>query len=193
MILPVRRGGWSDRKLRKRVLRGKPVALEDAPEGVEVYVRGVVRELEPLVIAPLSQAACVYHVSRVALSIGSRLAWREHAEIARGVPFVLESPGGRALVEPAEAEVALQFGTLTRSAAAFDADAVQRTLLAIKPIDTWFEIDSVHYYEGVIAPGQPLALAGVATRELDPDASQGGYRDAPTRLRFRGPLALCTV
>jgi hypothetical protein len=194
---PIRTGSHADRKLRARIARASPAALADAPDGARVCIRGVVRELVPLVEAPLGGDPCVYYASHVALSLGNLPGWRHHTWREGSVAFIVEGASGhRAVVDPRGAEVSVRFDRVTRSAAAFDADARQRALLGLKPIMSWLEVSSVHYYEGVIALGTAIAVVGTGTRAPDPDAREaGGYREAPTRLQFAAshgaPLWIC--
>ena len=54
---------------------------------------------------------------------------------------------------------------------------------------TWIGTNKrLRYREFVITAGDVVAVAGVGTRELDPDAgtSGEGYRDVPMRLALRG-------
>ncbi len=188
MITPLVHGSFSEKKLRKRALREQPRLLADAPEGEPICVRGIVRAFAPLIDAPLAGSACVYYQTHLAVGVAGRLSWRPHTHTSGGVAFVVaDSAGTRAVVDPTSATVSVRFDTLTRSAAAFDADVRQSALLDLRPISVWFEIDAVHYYEGVIKIGSTVAILGTAAREPDPHAREAGdYRQAPSRLRFAG-------
>lgn len=172
---------------RRRTLRAAlPWPIAELPEGVMGRVIGHARTLDGTLIAPLSGRPCVAY--EIVLSENTRNSHRDLAREARGVPFVLEDDGGRAVIDPAGAEYALD---LDRRAAG-GGEATTRPELAamferLGLPATLGTRRTISLREGVIEPGERVAVLGVAAREPDPTAVPAGYRgDAPTRLRLAG-------
>ena len=121
-------------------------------------------------------------------STGRSSYWKTIITESEGVPFVLEDPTGRAIVDPNNAQVALDFDGKSSSGSFHDATLVQEAFLAKygKKSSGWVFNKSLRYREAMIEIGETVAVLGSGVREPDPDAPpEDAYRGAPrTQLRL---------
>src|SRR5262249_36836596 len=150
--------------------------LCDAPEATAVCVVGTVRPLaRRLLEAPLTGRLCVYYAVRIDEIRPRGDLDRELGRAAESLPFALADGGELAIVDPAHAQIAAAWDHASSSAAAFDADARQRALLADHGLidRNWFNTAAVRYREAVIVEDERVAVLGAATREPDPEGAPG--------------------
>jgi hypothetical protein len=154
----------------------------------------VVGTVTPLatVTTPISGRACVFFevVVEEYRSSGKSGTWHRVASELRAVAFLVTDGTGRALVDPTAARVSLELDEETESGTFDDPTPSESAFLARHRVEgaTWIGSNKrLRYREFVIAAGDVVAVAGVGTRELDPDAgtSGEGYRDVPMRLALR--------
>jgi len=189
MILGVGGASWwftPVQRRRRRLRAALPWPIAELPEGVLGRVIGQARTLDGPLIAPLSGRRCPAH--EIVLSENTHNSHRDLAGEARGVPFLLEDDSGRAVIDPAGAEYALD---LDRRAAGGSEHTTRPELAAMFErlglASTLGTQRMISLREGVIEPGERVSVLGVAAREPDPTAAPTGYRDdAPTRLRLAG-------
>ena len=120
--------------------------------------------------------------------------WTTLLSTGDGLPFLIDDGTGRALIEPTDAHVSLVADvTLGDDVNLADPSDRARMFLARHGVSSG--IKRLRFEEGIIEPGEVVAVAGAGMREPDPDgaASMTGYRDLPaTRLRLsatpRAPL-----
>jgi hypothetical protein len=150
-------------------------------EGVAAKIVGTVRPIQ-VMLAPITGRRCVYWRVIVSEYQSSRdmdgndtSGWSQILDQRNGLPFLVVDGSGRALVDPAHAEVAL-----VADAESEGGERLQMFLLryGISPRR------NVRYTEAVIEPGEVVAVAGAGVREPDPEGTGGAYREAPTRLRI---------
>lgn len=194
------RGGWRARyanwTLRRRLRKVQEYRLADLPEDTIARIKGTVRPIgDRLLTAPLSGRPCVYYSAVVLLNThlinlqgeDSPPFEKVLAKEQSVVPFLLEDGAQRAFIDARGAEMFCAYDHRTESKALFDATAVQHAILARnRSLDLdWWNVKSIEYVEGVIAPGEPIVVLGGGTSEPDPDAQgSGGYRES-SRTRFR--------
>lgn len=181
----------------KRALRKlRPTPLGEVRDGL-VKVRGTVATLEALQ-APLSGRACAYYevIVEQRVSSGKSSSWRTIIREVEERDFLLEDGTGRARVEMVAVEAAVtkdghwSSGTLNDATPELE-EFLQRHGHASQG---WVFNKTLRYREGVLEPGEEVAVLGWAEREIDPEpgTAGAGYRDAPTRvvLRANGASAL---
>jgi hypothetical protein len=160
-------------------------ALRDVAEGARVRVVGRLELVEPALAAPITRRGCAaYRVELQALDEGRRvfvtdeqtqdfLVRDQHGELAR-----VRARAAHLLFDH-DAELRTgRAATLSPPVAAFLARHRQETRTALgRPL-------SYFVREGVLAPGQEIAIVGRARREIDRSGRHGSYRHPPTRLVF---------
>lgn len=184
---------WSERARLKKALRSAPrVAIRELPEGTPARIVGTVAAQATL-RAPLTGRTCVAYVAQVEelVSSGKTSSWRGRIHEVRHVPFTVDDGTGRAIVDPGQAKLLVEMDSTTRSGTFDDATPVEEDFLRRHNMGSqgWFFNKTLRYLEGVIEPGERVAVLGRAVREPDPDAAGAvtGYRDAlPTRVRVGG-------
>jgi hypothetical protein len=130
-----------------------------------VRVAADTREL----VAPISGRRCVFY----AVEIEDQGALFDESN---AVPFVVEDPSGRALVEPEGSMVAVTEHTGWLRSPLSDAQHQLFVRNRRVPANVW-------YRERIIPVDGWLEIIGAGTREPDPDAAPGSYRgDPPTRV-----------
>jgi len=179
--------GSTKRKLRKAKLY--PIA--ELPENVAGRVVGQAQVYGETLTGPLTGRPCVYYIAKVEQhhSNGKSSYWRTLISEKQGTPFALVDPSGRAIVDPRNAELALDFDSRSRSGTFDDATPVEEAFLARHGHKSagWMFNKGLRYSEAVIEIGETVAVLGSGVREPDPDGAAGadGYRDGPpTRLRL---------
>lgn len=166
-----------------RTARGTTAAALET--GATGRLAGVVTA-DALLKAPLTGRACVGYVARVEEWSGGRRAhWIERIHEVRGVPFTIDDGTGRALIDPAASTMLLQMDATTRSGRFDDATPVEEAFLARHEVRStgWFLNRTLRYTEGVIEPGERVAVIGRGEREADVDGPHGALA---TRVRLRG-------
>jgi hypothetical protein len=193
LVAALATGSWRERARLARQLREAPrVDIGALAEGAPARIIGAVVADETL-RAPFTGRPCVAYVAEVDeyVSRGKSHRWESRIHEVRHLPFVVDDGTGRALVDPGQAKLLVEIDTTTRSGAFDDATEVERAFLDRHGMNSkgWFFNRRLRYREGVIEPGERVAVLGRGVREPDPDAvaSVTGYRDAlPTRVRMSG-------
>ena len=177
-------------RLKRKLRAAKAWAIGDLPEDTLGRVVGQARPLANTLQGPLTGRACVYYVATVEeqRSNGRSSYWKTIITESQGVPFLLEDPTGRAVVDPTSAEVALDFDGKSSSGTFHDANQIQEAFLTKygKTSSGWVFNKSLRYREAMIEVGETIAVLGQGVREPDPNAPpEDAYRGAPrTQLRL---------
>ncbi len=187
-----------ERDLRELMRQAPYLAVSELPESAWACITGTVRLLDGNKLeAPLSGRPCVYYAVRVDSLVAPQRA-NTLMRARDAVPFLIEDRGHRALIDPMHARISAEIDFATRSASAFDADPRQRSLLATRRALVqrhMYQTAGLLYYESIIEAGEPVAVLGAGTREADPDAAPGDYREVPTRIQLAGsqrfPILIC--
>jgi len=195
--------GWYFSKANrlKRLLRSmKSWPLAELPEDTQGRVVGQAHPLGHVLTAPLTGRQCVYYIAKVEehRSSGRSSYWKTIIQESNFVPFQLIDQTGRAIVDPAGAEVVLDFDGSSSSGTFHDANPTQEAFLQRHGHKSagWIFNKGLRYREAVIHVGETVAVLGAGVREPDPEASPTAeYRGAPaTRLRLmhsaRCPLVI---
>ena len=188
---------WSEKARLARTLREAPrVDIRAMPEGARARVVGTVTAHGATLRAPLTGRACVAYVAQVEerISTGKTSYWTNRIHEVKSVPFAIDDGTGRAIVDPGAAQLLVEMDATTKSGAFDDATPIEADFLRRHGMAStgWFFNKTLRYVEGVIEPGERVAVLGQAVREPDPDAAGQvtGYRDAlPTRPRIGGTPA----
>ena len=176
------------RQVRRALRRATSHCVAALPENTVGRVSGTVAVIGEPIKAPLSGRACVYyHVKVSKFDIDGRGRSRSLTE-SQGVAFVLADETGRAIVEPAYAKVAIVHDH-EHSTDAFTPPTPEEAALLERHgrrAEGLLGIRSYVFEEGVIEPGERVAVLGAGVREPDPDAQpDSAYRGVqPTRLRL---------
>lgn len=187
-------------RLKRQLRAARPWPIAELPEDTLGKITGQARVLGGTLVGPLTGRACLYYVATVQerRSNGRSSYWRTIISESAGVPFMLEDGTGRALVDPTNADVALEFDGNSSSGTFHDADPRQEAFLARhgKKSTGWIFNKGLRYREAMIEVGETIAVMGSGVREPDPEAPpEEAYRGAPrTRLRLtsstRYPLVI---
>ncbi|HUJ63730.1 MAG TPA: hypothetical protein VLX92_34760 [Kofleriaceae bacterium] len=172
----------------RRRLREAPTEVSDRSM---VTVSGVVRALDPPLVAPLSGTECVLHQSRArvytprgwsSLRRGGRAIEREVVKLEL-VPFVLVTETGEVIVDGDRAELTCRPWPIVPRKLERERAFLDAAGLAVHPSAAGFD-------EIVVAPGTRVSVHGLATIEIAPDAGgEAGFRTAPQRVRLVGDAA----
>ena len=191
--LSLRDGGLRERYVDWRLRRLPRVRLGEVGDVPVRVVGRVARAAEPL-LAPLSDRPCVAFRLRIA-EIHGRGLRRPVLELRGAVPFVLVDETGLALVAPHDTHrVALQpdlsgtIGGLGRRRPQAPAGYHVFSLLEAHGTNTvtWLGGEKAYSFEeGIVALDAPVAIGGLATRELYVDGERPTSRVFPDRLVFR--------
>jgi hypothetical protein len=171
----------------KREIGGLPRrTLAELPEGTPARIVGKADVLEDTLEAPLTGRRCLYYTAIVEVSDGPD--WREIVREDRAVMFIIDDGSGRAVVDPRESKVALDFDEESASGT-FDKpnEREQAFLDEHKTSSTHGAFNrNLRYREATIGIGDTIAIFGAAMREPDPTGQpEAAYRgDAPTKLRM---------
>jgi hypothetical protein len=163
----------TDTKVRRRKIRRTPRASAGAlTEGTLVRVVGRARAASEPMLAPLTGRACVYYKVVVdhRTDVGSNYyvrGWRPFVEEERGAPFVIDDGTGAVSVDPAGAELALDFDRRTTTGAFHGADERQQAFMAAHGEKTkgWLKTKHYRYREAVIEVGEAIAVVGRVGRD----------------------------
>jgi hypothetical protein len=188
-----------ERRVRRAIARTPRIPIARFPSGTPGRIVGKIAAGERIT-TPFTDRACVLYVAtveeeRTTTRLGSpgRLqTWYTIAREVRGVPFAIEDDTGRALVDPADAQLALERDGAARSGVGLwdGANPAQEAFLARHGVSSkgWLGGDKrLRYREAALMIGETIAVCGVAVRELDPDRARRptGDRPAPpTRVRL---------
>ena len=199
----IRAAAWSmsEHKQLERELRDSPRTTAARLEaGATGRLAGVVTS-DATLRAPLTGRACVAYVARVEerMPRGQGARWVERIHEIRGVPFTLDDGTGRALIDPGQSTLLLQMDATTRSGILDSATPVEASFLerhGVASTGVWLN-KTLRYTEGVIEPGERVAIVGRGVREPDPDAGPdalatrirlGGSEDQPILITNRADL-----
>ncbi|UJR86322.1 E3 ubiquitin ligase family protein [Sandaracinus amylolyticus] len=177
-----------------RAIRAAPlVRVADAPDGQLVRILGTLRAGTRTLDAPLSQLTCAaYRVEvDVRVSTGKSSSWRSLIRDRESVDFVVEDETGRAIVKALQLEPAIVLDHHQRSGTWNDATPELDAYLTRhghKSTDFFGFNKGMRYQEGVLEPGETVAILGLARWEDDPHpgAARGGagYRETARRKRL---------
>jgi hypothetical protein len=179
----------SERRVLERQLRETPAVTAAGLEvGSKGRLAGVVTS-DATLRAPLTGRPCVAYVACVEEKRSDRTTspWVERIHEVRGVPFTLDDGTGRALVDPAHSTLLLHMDSTTRSGVFDGATPVEASFLARHGMEStgWFLNKTLRYTEGIIEPGERVAVIGHAAREPAADATDP-YGSLTTRVRIAG-------
>jgi hypothetical protein len=171
---------------RRRLLgRARRTQIADVRDGTVVKIVGQLSFIGEPLGAPLSGRRCAYYEATVDESSGR--APIQLIRERRGQDFILRDDSGKALVRMDEASAVLVMRDAQFSSGG-DADptAVMTAFLARHGQSSrgLLFAKSLNYREGVLEPGERIAVLGLARWEPDPDPDRGalGYRELPMRL-----------
>jgi hypothetical protein len=170
------------RRIRRHLGAAKRYRIGELPEDTVGRIVGRVEPTGPMLRAPLTGRACVFYQVKVSGDTGTIITERE------GVAFRIVDETGAAIVDPRAAEVAVVFDHEARTDIFTAPTAEQSALLARhgERSERWSGIRSLAFSEGVLEPGEDVAILGAGVREPDLHARpESGYREElPTRLRL---------
>jgi hypothetical protein len=182
--------------------RARRQHIGDLPESTPGRIVGRVQLLGEPLIAPLSKRRCVLYIVRVEEGqdrMSMRASeWTTIIREEKSVAFAMADGTGRAIIDPANAQLALDFDHHGSSGMGDDPSEMEAELLAQhgeSPQGSMFN-RTLRYSEAVIGVDDEVAVLGAGVREPDPDAPPAdAYRgDQPTRLRLtsspRYPLVI---
>jgi len=176
------------RRIRRAMAQATRRTIAAFGDGEEARIAGIVRPGDCLT-APLSGRRCVYH--ELVLLEEDSDGDTTLLETSQGLPFVLEDGTGRALIDPAGAQVAIAQAEHAREGRLDVSIPSHEQLLLLHGLASARD-KPLRFRERVIPPGARIAVLGRALREPDPDgaALAQGYRlGPPTRLRLGGSAA----
>lgn len=169
------------RRLGAHLLR----SIHAFPDGALGRIVGKAGQLmEENAIAPLTGRVCVAWFVRVS-GADAHTRGRTSVIEARGVvPFTVSDETGQAIVRPHEASLLLALDvTETLGVSRRPPSRLLRFLREQGREGPRVAIDwRLSWQEGILVEGQPVAIVGRGRREADPEAAEGSYRAAPTRL-----------
>lgn len=177
-------GGIEAWRVRRQHRRMASTLIAELPENEVGRIVGCVAASEQALTAPLTGRSCVHYTVVISEPRGKR--WVTRATERRGVSFTIADRSGRAIIEPANAQLAPKFDHMERVGWLGNATPEQGALLERHGLRSspgsrarWFR-----FHEAVIASGDPVGVIGVGIREIDVAAPvESGYRATPpTRL-----------
>jgi hypothetical protein len=187
------------RTTKRRMAKVQALAIAAAPEGEQMRVAGVVHAVDPVITAQISQRACV--VCEIRIETFDE-GWWPLVVTRTGVVFAIDDGSGHVLVDPADAELAIEASVTSHEVREADLTAQERALLAEHGLvghgegdpakRKKIQEDLIRFRESVILVGARIAVVGAGIGEAD-EQSQG-YREIAMRLRFsaskRSPLLI---
>lgn len=203
----------SELRLRRTLRRAPRWSLAALPEDTFGRVTGTAYPFEgEHLTAPLTGRTCVYYIALVeqrGRQGGDRARWTRLAIERRGLSFVLEDGGHRAIVDPRRARVTIDFDHVYRtprlplavrqeavpqggSAPALMTESERQAQFLARHYlvnRDWSTMAEPRYREAIIEVGEPVAVLGSGIREPDLEARPDGdaYRAmGGTRLRLTG-------
>ncbi len=158
--------------------------IQDAAPGQEVRIMGTVQPDGEEFVSPFTKRRCVYYKA-VAEETEDGDSWKVIAEEVRSTPFFVVDKSSRALVKRDNLMVEAQKDGEFTSGFMEDASVHLEEFLAKHGQKSEGKIfnRSLRYREGILEPGEPIAVLGRVRLEYDPDPLQAGqgYRDVPKR------------
>lgn len=179
------RNWFAMRRLRRRFKKAAAFSIDALPEDTLGRITALAQPLGDTLMAPVSGRPCVLWVLEVIENLGEDWPSLRILRAQRGVPFVLEEDGARAIVEPESAVASLVFDHTSQSYGA-RADELQKRVLSeyLAHRDFTHTVD-LAFHEAIIEVGEKVSVVGSGTREPDPHAASAAYRDGGrTRLRL---------
>jgi hypothetical protein len=185
----------------RRFMKGIPVRpIREVMDGEVARVVGAVSVDAP-VSAPLSGRPCAYWrvVVEERRRRGKNSRWVTVIDDHGGVDFVVSDETGRALVKTGHVRAVLDKDHGRSSGFLNDATPELDHFLASRGHTSqgFLFNKSMRFREGVVEPGETVAVVGAARWEPDPELGaqdRAGYRDRAKRLvldrRAEGPLLL---
>jgi hypothetical protein len=202
-VVGIMAGAWwfSPHQRVLRAIRGVPrVPIPEAVEGSIVRIVGRVRGGDAVLSAPISGRPCAHYDVLVEEYVrrGKRGHWRTVVHEIQSCDFTLEGDQGAALVRTTVLEGAVLRDHRRSSGFLNDASPSLDALLARhgRSSTGLFGMNrSLRYREGVLEPGEEVAVVGLATWVSDPEPGRpvtgaiggGQYRESarPRRLEIR--------
>lgn len=178
-------------KVRRAARRAPAGTLVEVADGVVSRFTVRTRTAAPIV-APLSGKPCVYYAAWIDANRGSSTTPKYYTAGSietRSVPFVITDGTAEADVECGPFALDHRPTFESTSTAKFDATFEQRSLFGrtVTEEPIWFGVTELRYREVAIMADVPFYFVGAGSREADPSAQTGGYRESTTtRLRFGG-------
>jgi len=176
-------------RLRKAFRRNKRVRIADVVEGQMVRIVGTIAPLHRPLEAPVTGRPCVGWTAVVDQVGQQRGGGGLLVEKQRCQELLVEDVSGRARVPAVPTELLLvEDGRITTGAFKEPDPRIERFLQSHGYSTKGFLTNRQYRFsEGVLEPGERIAVIGVGTWEPDPDgASRGqGLREAPRRLFIR--------
>jgi hypothetical protein len=161
------------------------VPIAELETGELVVVVGTVRCFaEPTLTAPLSGRRCAYYRTKLYEKDEQSVLHETGSQ-----NFFVSDDSGEALVKVAEPEVVLAMDAhLSKGIFQPFGDQAQRFLEkhGLKSQKWWFERD-IRFEEGLIEPGERIAVEGRARPARGGAATFGGYREGSTRMLIEAP------
>lgn len=180
----------AEQKMIRRFNNTPHVRIQEAAAGQDVRILGNVRVDDQEFISPFTKRRCVYYEAIVEES-NDNDSWSVIAREVQGASFFVEDSSGRALVKAENLKIdAHRDGELT-SGFMEDASVHLEEFLARhgqKSEGKYFN-RTLRYREGILEPGEAIAVLGRVRWEADPDPRQAGtgYRDVPKRAVMEPP------
>lgn len=180
---------------RRALAAVRPAPLASFPDGVVGKVVGAVALTGDALRAPLSGRRCAHfdvHVEEYR-SRGKSGSWITVIREVESCGFLLSDDSGVARVDVTGARVVTNMDTTRRSGTFHDATPELEAFLARhgRSSKGWIFNKRIRYREGVLEPGERVAVLGRLGTETDPSPTTAGegYRGAPTRRVLRAPPA----
>lgn len=198
-------GSWwfSTDQVARRAMRGVPLrSIRDVAAGERVRIVGKASG-DASIPAPLSGRSCFYW--RVTVQElrrhGRNSRWETIIDEQEGVDFTVRDATGSALILTSHAQCVLDKDVHYSSGFLKDADPVLEQFLAQRGHSSGGVVfnKSMRYHEGVVEPGETVAVVGIGRWERDPTEparAGGGYREGAMPMRLvldppdDGPLLL---
>ncbi|MEM7157678.1 MAG: GIDE domain-containing protein [Myxococcota bacterium] len=194
-------GAWwfSETQRIKRALRGaEMVQIAQYPHGGLKRIVGKLSMNEEPLVAPLTGRPCAaYEVVLEQLrSSGKSSSWHTVFREIEVRPFTLDDGTGRAFVEPSEAKLVITRDERSQSGTFDDPTPREQAFLDMygQSGEGWVFNKTLRYSEGVLEPGEDVAVLGRGAVSFDDRPAQdphaGGYRQGSqsTKVTLRaGP------
>lgn len=156
-------------------MAGAYTAIRDVGAEATGWLRGRVIG-EAWLVAPLSGRACTYY--KIVVEARDGLGWKRVAYESRGQSFELDDGTGIAIVDPEGSQVEVDYDRQ------YEYGPARRVQQPVAELARRFQLpaEDVIIREGVLGPGETVAVHGRLVREADPDPTR-----ASSRLRVVGP------
>lgn len=191
-------GGLEAWQVKRRHRRTLPRPIGALPENELGQITGRVAAFERTLTAPLSGRPCVYYALVVLEYRATTKRWRACVNERRGASFVLEDLTGKAIIDPSNAQLALDFDHAERLGYFDSPTDVQQAILdrhGVRAEGILFT-KRLRFHEALVEVGDEVAAIGAGIREPDlASPRESDYRAAcPTRLHVTNsasaPLSL---